>query len=322
MADLSLLLEFYENLVKSRRFDELLWDAYVNGKPLGMTHLGMGEEAVGTGSMKVFRDTDIVCPHHRAHPHLLMRGCDLKSMLSETLLKATGTCMGKAGEAHFMDVSKNCYVIGGTLGPCFTVPLGFAYNFKHEGKGNIAVAYTGDGCTQEGPFFEALNYAKAFRLPVLFIIQNNHFAISEDFRQMSGLQQLSQRGAGFGIPYETVENGNDVELVYEATKAATAYVREGHGPYLIEFKTWRKMGHGPNESGTKYKDPEEQKKWLAKDPIDLLTKKLKEQYQVPEEQLQQIRDKVEAELKEAWEYAEAAPYADVSVAMQHIYAGC
>ena len=155
MADLSLLLEFYENLVKSRRFDELLWDAYVNGKPLGMTHLGMGEEAVGTGSMKVFRDTDIVCPHHRAHPHLLMRGCDLKSMLSETLLKATGTCMGKAGEAHFMDVSKNCYVIGGTLGPCFTVPLGFAYNFKHEGKGNIAVAYTGDGCTQEGPFFEA-----------------------------------------------------------------------------------------------------------------------------------------------------------------------
>ena len=94
MADLSLLLEFYENLVKSRRFDELLWDAYVNGKPLGMTHLGIGEEAVGTATMKAFRDTDIVCPHHRSHAHILMRGCDMRSMLSETLLKSTGTCKG------------------------------------------------------------------------------------------------------------------------------------------------------------------------------------------------------------------------------------
>ena len=98
MADLSLLLEFYENLVKSRRFDELLWDAYVNGKPLGMTHLGIGEEAVGTATMKAFRDTDIVCPHHRSHAHILMRGCDMRSMLSETLLKSTGTCKGKAGD--------------------------------------------------------------------------------------------------------------------------------------------------------------------------------------------------------------------------------
>ena len=109
MADVSLLLEFYENMYKSRRFDERLWDAYTTGKPLGMTHLGIGEEAVGTGTMKVFRPTDIVCPHHRSHAHQLMRGCDLKKLLSETLLKSTGVCRGKAGEAHFMDVSKNYF---------------------------------------------------------------------------------------------------------------------------------------------------------------------------------------------------------------------
>ena len=322
MADKALLMKFYRNLVMARRFDEFLWDAYVNGKPLGMTHLGIGEEAVGVGSMECFREEDIVCPHHRAHAHIVTRGCDIKATISETLLKATGTCKGKAGEAHFMDVSKNLYVIGGTLGPCFTVPLGFGWTFKHEGKGNIAVAYTGDGCTQEGPFFEALNFSKAFKLPILFIIQNNHFAISEDFRKMSGLQQLSQRGAGFGIPYETIENGNDVEEVYNATKAATAYVREGHGPYILEFKTWRKMGHGPNESGTKYKDPEEQKLWLTRDPIDMLTKKLKAQYEVTDEELQAIADEVEKELVDAWAYAEAAPYSDVSVAMEDIYASC
>ena len=322
MADLALLLEFYENLVKSRRFDELLWDAYVNGKPLGMTHLGIGEEAVGTATMKVFRETDIVCPHHRSHAHILMRGCDIKAMLSETLLKATGTCKGKAGEAHFVDAAKNLYILGGTLGPCYTVPVGFAYDFKQEGKGNIAVAYSGDGSTCEGAFYEGVNMAAAFKLPVLFIIQNNFFAISEDFRKMTGLNRLSTRAQGFGIPGVTVENGNDVEEVYEATKKAAEYVRAGNGPMILEIMTWRKMGHGPNESGTKYKDPEEQKAWLAKDPIKLLTAKLKEQYHVTDEQLKAIDDRVETLLQDAWEYAEKAPYSEPEVAMQHIYAGC
>ena len=229
MADLSLLLEFYENMYKSRRFDERLWDAYTSGKPLGMTHLGIGEEACGTGSMRAFRPTDIVCPHHRSHAHQLMRGCDLKKLLSETLLKSTGVCKGKAGEAHFMDVSKNLYVLGGTLGPCFTVPLGFAYHFKHEGKGNIAVAYSGDGCTCEGSFYEAMNMATAFKLPLLMIIQNNHFAISEDYRKMTGLQDLSTRADGFGIPGVTLQNANDVEAVYDATVKAAEYVRAGNG---------------------------------------------------------------------------------------------
>lgn len=322
MADLALLLEFYENLVKSRRFDELLWDAYVNGKPLGMTHLGIGEEAVGTGTMKAFRDTDIVCPHHRSHAHILMRGCDINSMLSETLLKSTGTCKGKAGEAHFVDASKNLYVLGGTLGPCYTVPVGFAYTFKHEGKGNIAVAYSGDGSTCEGPFYEGVNMAAAFKLPVLFIIQNNFFAISEDFRKMTGLNRLSTRAAGFGIPGVTVENGNDVEEVYEATMKAADYVRAGNGPMILEIMTWRKMGHAPNEAGTKYKDPEEQKAWLAKDPIKMLTAKLKERFNVTDEQLKAIDDKVEKILVDAWAYAEAAPYSEPEVALRHIYAEC
>lgn len=322
MADLALLLEFYENIVKSRRFDELLWDAYVNGKPLGMTHLGIGEEAVGTGSMKAFRDTDIVCPHHRSHAHILMRGCDIKSMLSETLLKSTGTCRGKAGEAHFVDASKNLYVLGGTLGPCYTVPVGFAYNFKHEGKGNIAVAYSGDGSTCEGAFYEGVNMAAAFKLPVLYIIQNNFFAISEDFRKMTGLNRLSTRAAGFGIPGVTVENGNDVEEVYEATLKAADYVRQGNGPMILEIMTWRQMGHAPNESGTKYKNPAEQKAWLEKDPIKLLSAKLKDRYGVTDQQLKEIDDKVEKILADAWEYAEAAPYSEPEVALQHIYVGC
>lgn len=322
MADLSLLLEFYEKMFKSRRFDERLWDAYTTGKPLGMTHLGIGEEAVGTGTMKAFGPGDIVCPHHRSHAHLISRGCDLKSMLSETLLKSTGVCKGKAGEAHFVDLSQNLYVLGGTLGPCYTVPLGFAYHLKHEGKGNIVVAYSGDGCTNEGEFFEALNMAKAFNLPVLTIIQNNYFAISEDFRKMTGLSKLSTRAAGFEIPGVTIENGNDIEAVYNATLEAAEYVRSGKGPMILELMTWRHMGHGPNESGAKYKDPAEQAMWLKRDPIKALTAKLKEQYNVTDEQLKKIEVQVDQELDEAWAFAEAAPYSEPDVAMQHIYAGC
>ena len=251
-----------------------------------------------------------------------MRGCDLKKLLSETLLKSTGVCKGKAGEAHFMDVSKNLYVLGGTLGPCFTVPLGFAYHFKHEGKGNIAVAYSGDGCTCEGSFYEAMNMATAFKLPLLMIIQNNHFAISEDYRKMTGLQDLSTRADGFGIPGVTLQNANDVEAVYDATVKAAEYVRAGNGPMILELKTWRQMGHAPNEPGTKYKDPAEQALWMKRDPIKLLSAKLKDQYHVEDAQLKQIEDKVEQELDEAWAFAEAAPYSPPEVAMQHIYAGC
>lgn len=322
MADRSLLLEFYETMYKSRRFDERLWDAYTSGKPLGMTHLGIGEEAVGTGTMKAFGPGDIVCPHHRSHAHLLARGCDLNRMLSETLLKETGVCKGKAGEAHFMDLSQNLYVLGGTLGPCYTVPLGFAYHLKHEGKGNIVVAYSGDGCTNEGPFFEGLNMAKAFNLPILTIIQNNYFAISEDFRKMTGLQHLSTRAAGFEIPGVTVENGNDVEAVYNAAMEAAGYVRSGKGPMILEVMTWRQMGHAPNESGTKYKDPAEQAMWMKRDPLKLLSAKLKEEYSATDEELKAVEARVEEQLDAAWAYAEAAPYAKPEVAMQHIYAGC
>ena len=212
-------------------------------------------------------------------------------------------------------------MLGGTLGPCYTVPLGFAYHLKHEGKGNIVVAYSGDGCTNEGPFFEALNMAKAFNLPILTIIQNNFFAISEDFRKMTGLQQLSTRAAGFEIPGVTIENGNDVEAVYNATVEAADYVRSGKGPMILEVKTWRHMGHGPNESGTKYKDPKEQAMWLEREPIKMLAEKLKGQYGATDEELKAIEDKVEQELADAWAYAEAAPYAPPEVAMMHIYAG-
>lgn len=318
----TLQLKFYENMYKSRRFDERLWDAYTSGKPLGMTHLGIGEEACGTGSMMAFRPGDIVCPHHRSHAHQISRGCDLKTLLSETLLKSTGTCKGKAGEPHFVDVSKNLYVLGGTLGPCYTVPVGFAYHLKHEGKGNIAVAYTGDGSACEGAFHEGLNMAAAFKLPMLVIIQNNFFAISEDFRKMTGLDHLSTRAKGYGIPGVTVENGNDVEAVYSATMEAAEYVRSGKGPMILELMTWRQMGHAPNESGVKYKDPAEQAFWMARDPLKVYPEKLRTEYGIRDEQLKEIQDAVERELDEAWAFAEAAPYSEPEVALQGIYAGC
>ena len=183
------------------------------------------------------------------------------------------------------------------------------------------MAYSGDGCTCEGPFYEAMNMATAFKLPLLMIIQNNFFAISEDFPEDDRPPESLAPGPRF-VSRVTVENGNDAEAVYNATKSAVDYVRAGNGPMILEIKTWRQMGHAPNEAGTKYKDPDEQAMWMKRDPIKLQTAKLKEQYQVSDERLAAINAGVERELDEAWAYAEAAPYSEPEIAMQHIYAEC
>ena len=316
----SLLLEFYKNIYTARRLDEGIWDYYTSGKLEGMQHLGIGEEAIGTASMKVFNNGDIVTPHHRSHAHLIARGIDLKKLLSESLLKKTGATMGKGGEPHFVDIASNCYILGGTLGMCFTVSMGMAYELKRKGTNNIVAAYTGESATNEGAFHEAMNMATAMKLPLLLIIHNNSFGISGNIRKMTGMQHMSTRAMGYGIPGVTIQDGNDVEAVYNATTEAAKYVREGNGPMILEFMTWRKMGHTVADPG-EYKDKAEQAEWLKKDPLDMLFKKLVELRNVPEAELTVIREKADAELADAWQFALNAPYAEAEILYKHIYAG-
>ncbi|MHB1314396.1 MAG: thiamine pyrophosphate-dependent dehydrogenase E1 component subunit alpha [Christensenellales bacterium] len=321
MADLdkALLLSMYENLYKARRFDEELLTYFMQGKFSGMFHPSIGEEACGVGSILALKPGDFLGLHHRNHGHMLTRGCSMNKLLAEVLFKVDGFCMGKAGDVHVIDIEHDAYTLGGTLGPCFTIPLGPAFVFKNLGGKNIAVAYSGDSATNEGQFYEALNMAKMLKLPVLMIIQNNCYGVSLDIRVTTGgIHHLSTRAKAFEIPGVTVD-GNDVEVVYQTVKEAADYVRAGNGPMLVELMTWRKGGHSPADPG-KYKDPEEQAAWLARDPVDLFAKKMKDTYGFGDAQLDEIRNKVEAQIAEAKDYAENSPITPAEYAFLHLYA--
>ena len=316
--DLSTLLTMYRHMSQGRIFENGLMDLYMQGQIGGLFHPGNGEEACGAGSVMALEPGDFLGLHHRNHTHAFARGLDMKKLLCETLCKAPGYNQGRAGDFHYIDVEDNVYVLGGTLGPCFTIPNGVAFLYKQRRNGKIAVAYSGDGATSEGAFHEGVNLAKALCLPVLYIIQNNTFGGSQDIRNATGgIHHLSVRAKGYEIPSKTVD-GNDVEAVYWATKEAADYVRSGKGPYLLELMTWRQCGHGPSDPGA-YKDPVENAAWLKRDPIRLLEEKLRVRFAVSDETLAAIRGEVEEQVREAFAYALAAPYADESTFLTHVY---
>lgn len=315
--DKSMLLKMYTHICEGRFFEDKLMDMYMKGEIGGLFHPGTGEEACGAGTVMALDPGDFLGLHHRNHTHAFTRGLDMKRVLCETLCKEPGYNQGRAGDFHYIDVADNVYVLGGTLGPCFTIPNGVAFMYQQQKNGKIAVAYTGDSATAEGAFHEGLNLAKALHLPVLFIIQNNTFGGSADIRTVTGgIHHMSTRAKAYEIPSKTID-GNDVEEVYWATKEAADYVRSGNGPYVLELMTWRQYGHGPSDPGA-YKDPEENAAWLKRDPILLLEAKLKDKFHVTEEELQAIKDDVKTRVNEAVAYAQAAPYA--SDFYTHVYA--
>ena len=314
MAEVSteLLKEFYTVMYKTRRFEEEMFEYYKTGAMPGLVHISVGQEACGTGAVKALRMSDFVAVHHRSHAHFFMRGTEMKYVLCEILGKKHGVCKGKGGTVHCSDMSRNMLGMTGILGNNFVIVNGPAYLYKMKGEDHIVAIFTGDAATNEGTFHEGLNMAAAWKLPVLYIIENNLYGISVDIREVTGLTNLSTRAKGYGIPGISID-GNDVELVYNTVKDAAEYVRSGNGPMIVELMTYRTKGHHVGDPG-KYKNPEEQEAWLKRDPIKLLKEKLLNTRGVKEEELAEIEAQVEKELAEAKEYAENDPYPDIEEA--------
>lgn len=318
--DKALLLKMYEQMYFARSFENRLIELYMDGRFTGMLHPHNGEEACGVGSVNALAPGDFLGLHHRAHPHMIARGFDMRRVMAELLCKETGYCMGKAGDVHIMDVERDAIALGGTLGPCFTIPLGVAYTYKRKGLPNIAVAYSGESSTAEGPFYEALNMAKAMELPVLWIIQNNRYGMATRITEVTGgIEKISTRAKGFDIPGVTID-GNDVEAVYQATLDAAEYVRSGKGPMILEMMTWRQRGHGVADADN-YKDPAEQQLWLDRDPLKVTSAQLKATYGVSEDELAEIHVRCEGKVREAEKYAEDSPDTPAEVAFMHMEAG-
>ena len=295
----------YRGLRLIRRMEEVIADIYPSDKIKSPVHLSIGQEAVAVGVCDPLRDTDIVSGTYRSHASYIAKGGDLKGMMAELFGKATGVAGGKAGSMHLIDMAHNILGSSAVVGTTTPIALGYAFAQKQRGNDNVVAAFFGDGATEEGGFAESLNFAALKKLPVLFICENNQFAIHQPLSKRWATTQLCERVETYGIPTQRIADSN-VEAIQAATIDALARIRAGDGPSFIECVTYRWREHvGPGEDYEDgYRDRAALDEWRDKDEmarlgalIDPVTRK-------------NIDAAIEAEITEAVAFAEDSPFPD------------
>ncbi|MCR4441508.1 MAG: thiamine pyrophosphate-dependent dehydrogenase E1 component subunit alpha [Peptococcaceae bacterium] len=299
------LLGFYKTMVTIRKFEEKACELFAAGKLPGFVHLYIGEEAVATGVCANLTDKDFITSTHRGHGHLIAKGGKLDLMMAELFGKATGYCKGKGGSMHIADVDLGILGANGIVGAGQPIATGAAFACKYKKSDAVAVCFHGDGASNRGTFHESLNMAAIFKLPVVFVCENNMYGISISQKYHMNVSDISDRAAAYGIPGVTVD-GNDVVAVYEAAAEAIQRARKGDGPSLIECKTWRQKGHFEGDPQS-YKKPEEQAEWLQKDPIPRLEKKLLELKYATKADLDKIQGETAQKIEAAVKFAQNSP---------------
>lgn len=312
------LLGFYQTMLTIRHFENKAVELFAAGKLPGFVHLYIGEEAVATGVCATLTEHDYITSTHRGHGHLIAKGGKVDLMMAELFAKATGYCKGKGGSMHIADVDLGILGANGIVGAGQPISVGAAFACKYKQTGNVAVCFFGDAASNRGTFHEALNLAAVWKLPVIFICENNSFGISNHQKNHMSISDVSDRASAYGIPGMSTD-GNDVVAVYETALAAVQRARKGDGPSLIEYKTWRHRGHFEGDPGA-YKDAAEQKKWLENDPIEKLAQKLIAQKIAAAAELTEIDQQVRQQIEQAVAFAENSPEPDLCEVLSDVYA--
>jgi TPP-dependent pyruvate/acetoin dehydrogenase alpha subunit len=315
--DRARLLAMYERMVQIRTFEDLASKNFAAGKMPGFVHLYAGEEAVGVGVCAHLTDQDYITSTHRGHGHCIAKGVDIDGMVAELMGKATGLCKGKGGSMHIADVGKGMLGANGIVGGGFPLACGAALSAKVRGTGGVAVCFFGDGAAEQGTFHEGLNLAAIWKLPAVFVCENNGFAESTPVSYHCSASDIANRAGAYEIPGVVVD-GLDLFAVYEAAGAAIARARRGEGPTLIEAKTYRYYGHFEGDT-LLYRTQEELEAYRQRDPILALRKYLLERNVATEEELNAINDRVQQQLGRAWELAEAAPWPKPEETLEDVY---
>ena len=303
------LLGFYEEMYTMRRFEEEVYERYKLGQMVGIAHLYIGEEAVGTGVCAALEEHDYIGTTHRGHGHMIARGADLNRMMAEILGRKTGYSEGKGGSMHIMALDKGILGANGIVGGEIPIAVGAGYKAKYKETGQVVVSFFGDGASNQGGFHESINMAAAWDLPVVFVIENNLYGISVDTRDVTNTENLADRAHGYGIPGVVVD-GMDVIAVYEAAKTAVARARKGKGPSLIECKTYRFHGHHGGDPALyrKRKSETEKEDWMARCPIVCTRAAILKAEKATEEELLAIENKVEEQVQAAVKFGLESPY--------------
>jgi pyruvate dehydrogenase E1 component alpha subunit len=293
-----------------RAFEEKASALYAERQIVGLLHLGIGQEAVAVGACSLLRTDDFVYGGHRSHGHAIAKGADINRLLAEIAGRATGYCGGKGGSMHIVAKETGFITATGVVGGTIPLALGAAFAAKEKKQGQVAVVFFGDGAGQAGPFHESLNIASLWRLPVIFVCENNGYAEFTPLSAHTKVERLAQHAKTYGIQASTVD-GNDLFAVRDAMQNAVEKCRAGKGPVFVECLTHRMRGHYEGDPG-KYRELSQLAEWKKKDPIARAARVLKSKKAVTDKELEAIEREARNLVEKAAEFALSSPWPDAS----------
>jgi len=318
MLDNQTLIEIYRKMLTIRRFEEAIFDLYRGGKMPGLAHLYSGEEAMAVGACAALNTDDYITSTHRGHGHILAKGGEPRRMMAEVTGRVAGYCRGKGGEMHIADFSLGILGANGIVGGGLGIAAGAAFSARQRGTGQVSVAFFGEGAINQGIFYETLNMASAWKLPLIYVCENNQYGEYTPWRKITAGERLIDRAHAMGAAGVEVD-GNDPLAVYEAVKEAAGRARNGEGPSLVVGLTFRYTGHHVGEPGKGYRSEEEIEEWHRRDPIPRYEKYLVENGVASGSDIEEVQEQVAEIIGDAVEFALQAPYPELSELTQHVF---
>ncbi len=310
--------ELYYQMLRIRKFEQLVEEKFLEGEIPGFVHLSIGQEAIAVGACQKLRKTDFITSTHRGHGHTLAKGADANRCMAELFGKSTGYCKGKGGSMHIADFSVGMLGANGVVGGGFNLAVGAGISSVLNNTDHVAVCFFGDGASNRGTFHEALNMASAWKLPVIFVCENNQWASTTPMHEVTSVKNIADRAVAYSMPGIIVQ-GKDVFEVSKVIEEAVIRARNGEGPTLIEAKTYRVRGHFVGDP-EKYRTSEEVKtKAEENDPIAFFIDQVTKQNGMTEEDFKSIELKVKKEMEEALRFALESPYPKPEEAFEDLY---
>ncbi len=311
------LSDAFLKMVLIRKFEEGAEESYTRGLIHGTMHLSIGQEASAVASCMALSDQDKITSTHRGHGHCIAKGADLGKMFAEFFGKETGYCKGRGGSMHIADVEKGNLGANGIVGGGLPIAVGAALSAKRLRTGAVTVCFFGDGANNEGAFHEALNMAAIWKLPVVFVCENNQYGMSTSMERSTAVKRVAERASAYAMPGITVD-GNDFSAVAEAVDAAVALARRGEGPSLVENRTYRWRGHSKSDRN-RYRTKEEITEWQARDPIRRMAETLIDHKILTTDEVSAIEAEADRIIEDAITFAKDSPPPRIEEATRYVY---
>ncbi|MEX2595486.1 MAG: pyruvate dehydrogenase (acetyl-transferring) E1 component subunit alpha [Salibacteraceae bacterium] len=311
-------LKWYEDMLLMRRFEESCGNLYLQQKFGGFCHLYIGQEAIAAGFASAIKKGDKIITAYRDHAHPIALGMDPKYVMAELYGKTTGCSKGKGGSMHMFDKELNMMGGHGIVGAQIPMGAGIAFAEKYKGTDNVCLTFMGDGAVRQGALHETFNMAMLWNLPVVFIIENNNYAMGTSIERTTNVTDLSKLGLSYDMPSKSVD-GMNVETVHNEIKAAAEHCRSGKGPFLLDIKTYRYKGHSMSDP-QKYRTKDEVNEFKERDPIAQVMNTIMEQGWLSEADIKKTEAKVKAKVEESVKFAEESPVHELDELYKDVYA--